>query len=230
MFELLDADYIMFDAFAFYGDPILSQLLDAFIKSPWAQKYTLLFEYPKLTISFMKVISAICRHHLLTLIQVSPMFFSSIFELIYDILKRFGSECVKYAVQTSLLLSQFFIDNVNNQSIQTFIQQQAGVIHRLILVLFEQLLNNSKTDCYILFKTLRNYFLITAQPPFHLIKTQILSFVPETKHQEYNTLFDQIIQTFNIGAALDESHFHQALNSLRTFIIKLEVTVVFNVT
>jgi hypothetical protein len=33
MFELLDADYIMFDAFAFYGDSILSQLLNAFISS-----------------------------------------------------------------------------------------------------------------------------------------------------------------------------------------------------
>jgi hypothetical protein len=202
----------MFGAFKMYGDPVLDNLLHAFIHFLTMTDFAELFDDIKVRLAVMEVMRSITEFHVGLTLKVVPDFFDQMIEILRRGYADFDHETVQSAVEASKNLGDFCLLNKHKARVNEALSRNGEALMELFCAAV-QYLCNYKNHIYPNFAFFRS--MIHLSPPllqaiFEMLRPQIAdSFIPE-----FTAIFDEIARA---AVSPDEAVLTKVLSSFRQF-------------
>ena len=190
MGEIMSAENIMFGAFELYHDDTLNNLINAFISVSKKITFDDVFQNKNVATAFSRLIDALCKNHLMSIIKVNESFFDQIIVYVNIGLAQL-TENIDSLVEAGKNMSSFLLSNKDDQIVFNAILRNQQQITRIIMTGFEFLFYDIKANEYNLLNMMKNLLTFTPNLISGLCEV-ITPQVPSDRLPEFTSRFQEL--------------------------------------
>lgn len=226
--EIMSNDKIMFEAFQFYGNHLVVNLISSYMSLVQSIDIDYLFTLPKLSNALLQSFSAISKYHLSSVISVGSTFVDFLFDIIYKYLCNVDDKISQNAIDTSKDICSFLNQSKDNPSIMEIIDRNEFKITCFIMEIWNKLLNTN-SQYFNLYKTyiaFRMFMQLNKnQQIIQIIQEQTKSQIPKTLHAQFDIYMQPLLVESSILNGYEDKEFSVIFTHLRRISLGLNISV-----
>jgi hypothetical protein len=224
MAELLHAEYVMFGAFEFYGDQVLSKLLASFTALMNEVDIDDLFEIVKLGRALMTVVRSLTAQHLMVVLTKEAGFFGGLIGIICRGYEKSDVCTVNLAVESAKNLADFLVANKEQEVISTAVESNHAQLTKLAKLAWDYLCNFQEVR-YANQMFLKLILIIKPETVENIYR-QLRPQMPVEDLQSFESVFGEIQELLPSLETVNEKIFSSLLTKFRVLVFRKNLIII----
>ena len=222
MSQIMSAEFVMFEAFQFYEDSTLIDLMQALFQTLGNLNISDLFQFPEYAPTAMSLIMSLAKHHMDLLVANTPDFIGTMLEIVQLVIVGSNKDLINTAMETAQYIFKHFLENASEMG--PIIEENKPHMQRIAFIVWANLINEESAKIFAVMQVLRPILIIM---PEHMqaIHDYTIQFVPEANQGAFEVTIREVFVCVENLANVEESTFNKALIQVHQFASQIHLTV-----
>ena len=221
MAQIMSAEFVMFEAFQYYEDSTLIDLMQALFTALSHLNISDMFQFPDYAPTAMLLIMSLAKHHMDIMVVYTPEFIGTMLEIVELVINGSNKDLTTTSMETAQYIFTYFLENSSQTEI---IQANVQHMRNIAFSLWAKLINEVEVKVFSIMQILRP-ILIFVPDQLAVLHDHTVQFIPEGAVPEFEETLKDVVACVDNLANIDESKFNSALIHLHQFATKINLSI-----